>query len=60
MSKEVFMAEHERLTAEYMDRHGCDWNEAYEATSDLAYDAMRDRLADMADDLRQRAKDAKL
>lgn len=56
MSKEAFIAAHEALVNEMMDRTGCDWSEAYEATADAAYDRMRDMLADKADELRQRAK----
>lgn len=58
-SKDIYIAEHERLTALAEDE-GMDWQDAYEATADAAYDAMRDRLADMADEARQRAKDAAL
>lgn len=60
MSKELYIAAHERLVAEEMDCTGCDWTTAYERTADRAYDAMRDDLADTADDLRQRAKDGRL
>ena len=57
MSKELFMAEHERLVAEYIERHDCDWTTAYEATADRAYDAMRDALADRVAHCRQLRKD---
>lgn len=58
MSKEAFMAAHEALVEEYLDSHpNATWEQAYEATSDGAYDRMRDRLADQADDLRQRRKE---
>ena len=60
MTKALYIAAHERLVAEEMARTGCDWTAAYERTADRAYDAMRDDLADMADDLRQRAKDGRL
>lgn len=56
MSKELYLAEHERLTNDYMDRHGCDWQTAYDATADKAYDAMRETLADRADYYRQLRK----
>jgi hypothetical protein len=58
MSKELFMAAHEQLVEEYLEAHpDADWNEAYEATADKAYDRMRDNLADRADALKQRMKD---
>lgn len=57
MSKELFMAAHEELIERYLEEHpDADWNEAYERTADGAYNHMRDRLADMADSLRNRAK----
>lgn len=58
-SKDIYLAEHERLTALAEDE-GMDWTDAYEATADLAWDAARDRMADMADAARQRAKDGNL
>lgn len=58
-SKEIYLAEHERLTA-LAEEGGLSFEEAYDSTADAAYDAMRDRLANKADELRQRAKDAKL
>ena len=57
MNKEHYIAAHERLVAEMMDRTGCDWQTAYDATGDKAYDAMREDLADRADHLRQLRKD---
>lgn len=60
MSKELYIAAHERLVAEEMDRTGCDWTEAYERTADRAYDCMRDDLADRADYYRQLRKDGML
>lgn len=58
MSKEHFIAAHERLVAEYMDRHpNADWRKAYDATADAAYDRMQDNLADMADAAKQRSKE---
>ena len=58
MSKEAYMAAHEALVEEEMERTGCDWSTAYERTADAAYDRMRDNLADLGDALRQRAKEA--
>ena len=45
MSKELFIAEYERLEAEALDR-GLTQEQAAE---DNAYDAMRERLADIGD-----------
>ena len=56
MSKELYMAAHEQLVDEEMERTGCDWQTAYDRTADRAYDRMVDRLADMADAARDRAK----
>lgn len=56
-SKEIYIAEHERLTA-LAEEEGMDWQDAYEATADAAHEAMHDRIADMADAARQRAKGA--
>lgn len=58
MSKEHFIAAHEKLVAEYMDRHpDVDWATAYDKTADKAYDRMRDDLADLADAAKDRAKE---
>ena len=57
MSKDAFIAAHEELTDQMMEATGCTWEEAYEATGDAAYDHMRDRLADLADMARNRAKE---
>lgn len=54
--KDTFIIEHERLASE-MEERGVDRARAYDLTADAAYDAARDRLADIADNLRQRAKD---
>jgi hypothetical protein len=54
--KELYIAEVERISAELEDR-GIDPNRAYDLASNSAYDTARDRYADMADTLRQRAKD---
>lgn len=61
MSKELYMQAHEELIENYIDSHpNASWQEAYEHTSDNAYNHMRERLADHADDLRQRQKDERL
>ena len=52
---EMFIAEQERIAGELEDE-GMEANAAYEKAGDLAYDAARDRYADMADNLRQRMK----
>ncbi len=58
MSKEHFIAAHEELVEEYLEQHPeADWSQAYDATADRAYGRMTDRLADMADELRQRRKE---
>jgi hypothetical protein len=59
MSKDWFIEAHEREVADYMDRFpNASWQQAYDATGDRAYDRMRDEMADAADMLRQRRKDA--
>ena len=55
MSKELYIAEVERITAR-LEALGCPPELAYEIASERAYDSMRDRLADYADNLRKRAK----
>lgn len=58
MSKELFIAAHEELIAEYLDKNPCATeDEAYGMTCDLAWDRLRDNLADRADYLRMRAKE---
>jgi hypothetical protein len=58
VSKELFIASHEILIERYLESHpNATEAEAYDKTADLAYNHMTDRLADMADMLRQRAKD---
>lgn len=57
MSKELYIDAHEALVEEYLDANpDADWQTAYDATADEAYEWMRDKLADRADDLRDRAK----
>lgn len=55
MSKELYMGEVERIAADLEDK-GYSPDEAYRIASERAYGAMRERLFDMADDLRKRAK----
>lgn len=59
MSKELFMAAHEQMIEEYLERHpNATEAEAYEKTADGAYDRYTDNFADMIDQARRRAKDA--
>jgi hypothetical protein len=58
MSKELFIAAHEELVAEYLDKHpNATDAKAYEATADLAWDRLKDNIADRADYLRMKAKE---
>ena len=58
MSKEQYIAAHEREVAEYLDRNpNASWSDAYERTADKAYDRMREDMADKIDAYRQRMKD---
>lgn len=60
MSKEHFIAAHDQLVNEYLDRHpNADWRTAYDKTADRAYDRMRNNLADLADTARLRAKEGR-
>ena len=57
MSKELWIAAHEQLIEEYMDAHpNASWQEASDATADFAQDRVIDRIAAMADSLKERAK----
>lgn len=56
--KEVFMACHEELVEDAMERNpSLTWQQAYDATADLAHEAMIDRFADAVDMARMRAKE---
>lgn len=58
MSKELFIAAHEQLVAEAMERDpNLTWDKAYDQTADRAYDRMRENLADKIDGIKQRMKD---
>lgn len=58
MCKELFIAAHEELIGEYLERHpGATEAEAYERTADGAWPRMTDRLADRIDAARLRAKE---
>lgn len=54
--KELWIAEQERLEAEYLDR-GMPPKRAHELSCDNAQDAVIDRLADHADFLRKRKRE---
>lgn len=50
MSKELWLAAHEELVAEYLEAHpGTPWEVAYELTAEAASDRMTDKLADQID-----------
>ena len=57
MSKELFIAAHEDLVTEYLEKHpNATWDEAYDRTADHALassDHMRERLFGRADHLRK-------
>jgi hypothetical protein len=56
--KELFIAAHEELIEEFLERHpNATFDMAYEATASRAYDRMRDNLAGKVDLLRKRAKE---
>lgn len=60
MSKDLWLAEHERLVAEEMEAYpDMTWTEAYERTAPRVDASLRDRLADMADFAKDRAKEGK-
>ena len=55
MSKELYIAEYDRIRQKLEDG-GCPPDLAEEIAAEKAYPAMRDRLADMADNLRKKAR----
>lgn len=59
MSKELYMAEVERIAAELEDE-GMDPDQAYDLASERGYEAMQDRLNDIGDMERQRRKERDL
>ncbi len=60
MSKELWMAAHEQLIAEYMDEHpDADESEVYTRMADLASDRARENMADRIDYARMLAKEGK-
>lgn len=58
MSKDLYLDEVERLMAEFEDQ-GMPSAVAYELASEQAYGAMREKLADRADEARARAKEGR-
>lgn len=54
--KDLYIEEYERLVGDYIDA-GMTEAEAERKADGEAYDAMTDRLADAADNYRQRMKD---
>lgn len=56
--KDLFIAAHEELIEEYLAEHpNVTWDAAYDICADKAYGRTQDKLADMADRVRQRMKD---
>ena len=61
MTKELYIDAHEELIGLYLEQHPeASEAEAYDKTADAAYERMRDKYADMADQARQRKKDEQL
>jgi len=59
MSKELYIAAHERLINEYLDEHEyADWSKAYEVTADMAFQHMQEMYADQIDAERMKRKEA--
>lgn len=58
MSKDLYIAEYDRIYSKLIDG-GCPEHIADELASEKAYPAMRERLADIADSARLRAKESK-
>ncbi len=56
--KALFMDAHELLIEKYLREHpAATVEEAVDATADLAFEYMGDRMADIADNLRKREKE---
>jgi len=61
MSKELFIAAHEQLIEEYLDKHpNASEHEAYEKTADHAHGRMSDNLADRIDYYRMLKKEGRI
>jgi hypothetical protein len=58
--KELYVEAHERAIEMYLEEHpDATEEQAYDATADTTYEMMGDRMADMADMARMRAKEGK-
>ena len=56
--KELFMTAHEELIEELMERDpNLTWEQAYDLASDGAYDRMREKMFDAADQMRKRRRE---
>ena len=56
--KELYVAAHERAIEMYLEKNpDATEEQAYDATADIAYEMMGDRMADLADMARMREKD---
>lgn len=60
MSKEMWIDAVEAETMRLIDEEGMDEQEAYELACERGCDLLADRMADIADTMRQRAKDGLL
>jgi hypothetical protein len=58
MSKQIYLDEVERI-ASLLEEGGMEPGKAYDRASEMAYDAMRERLADMADQAKTRRKEGR-
>lgn len=58
IGKQMFIAAHEQLIAEYMEAHPeADESKVYDLTADRGHDRMRDNIADRIDHARMIAKE---
>lgn len=58
MSKEQWLAAHEELVTEYLDKHpSATWQEAYDRTANGAWSRSRETYAAMVDHLRTISKE---
>ena len=58
MSKDIYLDEVERIAAE-LEEGGMSPGKAYDRASEMAYFAMSERLADMADQAKLRRKEGR-
>lgn len=60
MSKELFIQAHEELIEEFLEQNpSATEQEAYDRTADMAWGRASDKLADMIDNARLRAKEGR-